>query len=309
MLSLNKFCQIQHHLSEMTGTIIEPSREMVYERFFQRDKFVNKERLNRLPSEFATNQQLLKHPNIVNFSLCTSTEGGYVLQRKYINGENFNYFVSLTNLSTKDAMETCRIIAKVVKFIHKQGLTIKTLNPTNIIIDSNGEVKIVDACVECIFYDKYHDRNEPADLLFLGPEGLQDVQTFEHTQARDIWCLGLIVYLAFTGTFPWPVNNKMKILSYMKDVDVKFPDGLNKDLCRLITMMLDGVAARRPTAKFVCHELKMLERSGKCSRVDGGAVKSVQDLPVYNKIPVAITQSCHLPPRDMSIRERRKTGQ
>ena len=299
MLSSNRFLEQCHHLSNTVCSMVMPERDLIYERIFFKSRFVSKSRLENIRTEVEKCHELLKHPNIVPFDSCKDTETSMVLTREYVNGENLYYYVSLSNLPKAAAMAVARIISKAVKHVHDRGLTCKNLTPANIIVDSTGAVKLVDCCIDCIFYDNYNDRNTAADMLFLGPEGLNESALLPHKKSRDIWCLGLIIYLAFTGSYPWPLNNKMKILHLLERGEVKIPEGLNGELARLIVRMLDKNPMRRPDIKYICHELKVLERQGNCFRINADMAKSVGDLPMYHPSShvgpkKVLTQSCQL---------------
>ena len=299
MLTCTPFSEVHHHLSDTLCKIKEPEKTLIYERTFYRDRFVTSSRLDSLASDVERNRTVLDHPNIVNYESCASTDSRVVVTRPYVNGENYYYYVSLANLPKAAAISATRNLAKIVKFVHSKDLSCMNLTPANVIIDSAGALRLVDCCVESVFYDNYHDRNTAVDMLFLGPEGLNEASLLPHRKSRDIWCLGLIIYFTFAGAYPWPLNNKMKLLNVMMKGEVRPPDGLNPSLSQLITRMLDKNPLRRPDIKSVCHELKMLEKAGNCCRVNTTFARSVGQLPIYKPShkqtpPSILARSCKL---------------
>ena len=299
MSTQNPFTETHHHLSDTVCHMVLPDKTLVYERTFYRTRYVNPARFDNIQSEVGRAHRLLHHPNILPFESCTKNGDTLTLTRPYVNGENFCYYVSCANLPKAAAMSACRTIAKLVKFVHSHDLVCMSLTPANIIIDGTGVMKLVDVCIESVFFDSYHDRNTATDMLFLGPEGLNEDSLFPHKKSRDVWCLGLIIFLAFTGSYPWPTNNKMKILSVLSAPELTLPDALHPGLTKLVSQMLHKNPARRPDIKYVCHELKVLEKGGQCWRINPDSAKSVGELLLskpqmrLNKTGQA-TQSCKM---------------
>ena len=300
-MSQSPFCEIHHHLSDTVCHMVMPEKTLVYERHFYRDRFVTPSRFDAVPEQIQRTQELLTHPNIIPFSKPTQNGDTMTLSRPYVNGENLYFYVSLANLPKAAAMAACRNLAKIVKFIHSKDLVCMALTPENIIIDGTGVMHLVDCCLESVFYDNYHDRNTATDMLFLGPEGLNESSLIPHKKSRDIWCLGLIMFLAFTGSYPWPTNNKMKVLSILLKAELVLPEGLHPGLAKLVSQMLDKDPDRRPDIKSVCHELKLLDREGQCCRIGSEWAKSAGELPVFKPKTTPklnktgpLTQSCKL---------------
>ena len=297
MSNSTPFAHVQHHLSETTCKLEGGSESLIYERVFNRNLALKPTLLDSLATECARNKAELEHPNIINYDFCGDTDGQVTLRRQYVNGENLYFYISLADLPRPAAIAASLALAKIVEFVHSKGLACMSLTPSNVIIDSNGALNLVDCCVESIFYDNYHDRNTAIDILFLGPEGLNEDSLFPHRQSRDIWCLGLIIYFTFAGSYPWPVNNKMKVANSLVQDTLKLPNGLNSKLANLLSRMLDKNPAHRPDIKTVCQELESLEKDGTCCRLSTLVAQSTGQLPVFKKIQQSsrvsvLTRSC-----------------
>ena len=84
----------------------------------------------------------------------------------------------------------------------------------------------------------------------------------------DIWALGIILYSMFVGTLPWNESNPSKLLSKIASGEYNIPTNASPLLADLITLLLEKVPSKRPSALDVLRHpwFQMIGASSKTVR-------------------------------------------
>ncbi|RDY09691.1 Mitogen-activated protein kinase kinase kinase 17, partial [Mucuna pruriens] len=102
-----------------------------------------------------------------------------------------------------------RFILEGLKHVHANGFVHCDVKPRNILIFSNGDVKIADFGLAKKKGVKQNKYNRRGTLLFMSPES---VKKNEYESAVDIWALGCTVVEMVTGKHAWDVRNTRTLL-------------------------------------------------------------------------------------------------
>jgi serine/threonine-protein kinase len=96
--------------------------------------------------------------------------------------------------------------ARPIDYVHSHNVIHKDLKPENIVITDAGEVKIIDFGTATL-HNKIHEN----DVIVGTPEFMSPEQFRGDIvgPAGDIYALGIIAYMMFTGCFPFPVGTKL----------------------------------------------------------------------------------------------------
>lgn len=176
--------------------------------------------INSLKQEMEVLEKL-KHPHIVKFMGSEKINENYYMYTEYLPGGSLSkllYKIGL--LSEMTVRAYTRQILKGLIYLHSNGIIHRDLKSDNILLDSNGKLKLCDfGCAK-----KYeNDINESGlahsvkgSLLWMAPEIMRQGG---YGRKADIWSLGCVLIEMLTGKPPWSgIENQvmlmMKVIVY-----------------------------------------------------------------------------------------------
>jgi serine/threonine protein kinase len=147
----------------------------------------------------------LDHPNVVH-ALDVGTEGDlHFLVMEHVDGSSLKELVVAEGpLAPRRAAEYLRQAAKGLGHAHAAGLIHRDVKPSNLMVDRNGQVKLLDLGLA-----RFADGDEEltrgvllGSAAYIAPEQALDSHTVDHR--ADVYSLGATFYLAATGRPPTP---------------------------------------------------------------------------------------------------------
>jgi serine/threonine protein kinase len=156
----------------------------------------------------------LSHPNLIQVFDFTENDGTYLLAMEHVVGRPLHHIVRAAKMrnwsvpawfALRVAWECCRGLA----YAHEQGVVHCDLSPSNVMVTFTGLTKILDFGVAHSL-----DRGPKADRLkgkfsYIAPERIKSLVTDCRT---DIYSLGVMLYLVFTGQLPFSAGNDEELL-------------------------------------------------------------------------------------------------
>ncbi len=143
----------------------------------------------------------IKSPYLSPILSIEDSMDGIKIVRDYISGETLADY-----LQEKGKIEVCNAVKYIYQIcgglaeLHKEGLVHRDINPNNILIASDGNVKIIDYGIVRSFAN-----DKKADTVILGTPGYAAPEQFGFTQSdgrTDIYALGVLLNVMLTGKLP-----------------------------------------------------------------------------------------------------------
>lgn len=171
----------------------------------------------------ARNQAKLSHPNIVSVYGFVEEKDILGIAMEYIEGDTLESLIhDRGRIEFTYAMELLIQILNGIEFAHLQGFIHRDLKPSNIILDLNGNPKIMDFGIsksidELKSITQHNAR--PGTLLYMSPEQLGGNLI---TVKSDLYALGITFYEMLTGVHPYNAQTIYEIIdSHVNKVPVK----------------------------------------------------------------------------------------
>jgi tetratricopeptide (TPR) repeat protein len=221
---------------------------------------VDKRTVERFHNEIR-NARKISHPNVCRTHDLGEAGKILYLTMEYIRGEDLKSLLHRTKaLAVGSAVSLGRQIAEGLAEAHKQGIVHRDLKPGNIMIDKEGQAKIMDFGIA----RSLSGGGMTGEGAIIGTPEYMSPEQVEGKPAdarADIYALGIILFemvtghVPFEGETPFAIANKHKSEPppVPKKLVPQLPEGLNK----LILRCLEKDKAKRfQTAEELIVELE-----------------------------------------------------
>ena len=151
----------------------------------------------------------LDHPNIVQAYDAREIEGRAVLVMEFVEGASLaDLMRDGQTLGVADACELVRQAAVGLDYAHQRGLVHRDIKPSNLMLNTQGEVKILDlglALLQEVQTQASGELTASGQVMgtpdYMAPEQCDDSHRVDHR--ADIYSLGATLYKLLTGEAPF----------------------------------------------------------------------------------------------------------
>lgn len=134
----------------------------------------------------------LKHPNIVVLLDSFETNSEFIIVTELGQGELFNIIEDDQYLEEPEIRKVAQQLVRALHYIHSNRITHRDLKPQNILMTSEGNIKLCDfGFARYMSYKTEVLTSLKGTPLYMAPEVVQE-QPYTHT--ADLWSLGVILY-------------------------------------------------------------------------------------------------------------------
>ena len=151
----------------------------------------------------------LDHPNIVRI-LGHGQSGDFCyLTMEYVDGANLDEAMRADRFTPAQALQIISIICDALHYAHQRRVSHRDIKPGNILIDTQGHVKIADFGIAKLLHAFSDDAPHPNLTLtgqalgtphYMAPEQIERPERVDHR--ADIYSLGVVYYELLTGELP-----------------------------------------------------------------------------------------------------------
>jgi serine/threonine protein kinase len=261
-----------------------------------RDLAADPHRRQRLERE-AQAAARLNHPNIVTLHSLEEQDGVAFFTMEYVDGQPLSTIVPHDGLPLQKLLSIAVPLADAVAAAHQCGIIHRDLKPGNIVVTSQGRVKVLDFGLAKLHDVVRVDAAAPTGTLPLTGDGhiVGTVAYMSPEQAEgrpvdarsDIFSLGVVLYEMATGQRPFQGASSVSIISsILRDTPAPVTEKnprLPADLARIIRRALQKDPERRyQTALDLRNDLQELKDDS-----DSGQIAKPQSAAPPRRVPVA----------------------
>ncbi|MBC7926820.1 MAG: protein kinase [Bryobacteraceae bacterium] len=155
---------------------------------------------------------LLQHPNIARLlDGGTTPEGFPYIVMEFVEGERITTWCRSQNLSVARTVSLFVDVCKAVSYAHRHLVVHRDIKPGNILVDKNGDVKLLDFGICKLLQVQTAGTDETADvgLIALTPDyaSPEQIRGDPITVASDVYSLGAVLYELLTGVKPHKIDD------------------------------------------------------------------------------------------------------
>jgi len=207
----------------------------------------------------------IRHKNVCQMYDLNKEEGAHYITMEYVDGEDLKSMIRMMGqLSSGKTIFIAKQICEGLVEAHRLGVVHRDLKPQNIMIDKDGNTRIMDFGIARSLKTK---GITAAGVMIGTPEYMspEQVEGKEVDQRSDIYSLGVILYEMVTGRVPFEGDTPFTIGVKHKSEEPKDPKELNtqlpEDLNLVILRCLEKDKEKRyQSAGEVRAELTRIEK-------------------------------------------------
>jgi serine/threonine-protein kinase len=206
----------------------------------------------------------ISHRNVCRMFDLNMSKGTYYITMEFVDGESLKNIILMTKkLSVATAIDITRQICEGLGEAHRHGVVHRDLKPGNILIDRDGNAKILDFGLA----RSIESQGITATGIIIGtPQYMSPEQVQEKTidQRSDIYSLGIILYEMLTGNVPFDGESPVRVaLKHVrekplepKDLNLKIPHAISRVILKCLAKEKED---RYQSTQELSAELKRID--------------------------------------------------
>lgn len=207
-----------------------------------RPEIVDEKAIDRFGDELKFTRKIA-HRNVCKMYDLDEEEGTYYITMEYIPGEDLKSMIKMTRqLGIRTSVIIAKQICEGLAEAHRHGIVHRDLKPGNIIIDKDGNARILDFGIARSLKS---GRKTGHGIMVGTPEYMspEQAEAKETDQQSDIYSLGVIIFEMLTGRVPFEGEGALGIAVKHKlekpPNPRKFNHAISEDLNQLVLKCLE----------------------------------------------------------------------
>ena len=184
---------------------------------------------------------ILNHPGIVKVSDVSVTDKIQYMVMEYVDGITLKEYLSLRGgpLTWKETLHFITQVLEALSHAHSKGVVHRDVKPQNIMLQSNGQVKLMDFGIARFSQAENYALGDKAigSVHYISPEQAKGMPTDATT---DIYSVGVMMYEMLSGKLPFESNSAVSVaIKQISDEAVPLsklmpdlPTGLSEICCK-----------------------------------------------------------------------------
>lgn len=193
---------------------------------------------------------MLSHKNIVSiYDVAIYPDMKYIVM-EFLDGITLREYLDNKGvLNWKEACVYTLQILRALEHAHSKGVIHRDIKPQNIILQKNGEIKVIDFGIGKIPNTSSLTLTEKAigTVYYISPEQASGKKTDYYT---DIYAVGVMLYEAVTGKLPFTADNPLQIAMMQVSNVPKDPKEIVPALPKGVSQIIVKAMQKEPNSRF-----------------------------------------------------------
>ena len=179
----------------------------------------------------------------------------FYLVTEFCDGGDMSHFIIQNRYLTDDfAKLIFRQLIEGLEYLQSQGIAHRDVKPENLIIASDGQVRLCDFGFAIDVNDPIPEFSAKCGTIgYIAPEilsGQEDVDPFK----SDVWSCGVLLFLMVTGRLPWPTSSHGEMTASICSAQFSVPHIVSPGCARMIQSILQVNPKARPTYREILED-------------------------------------------------------
>jgi serine/threonine protein kinase len=187
----------------------------------------------------------VSHKNVCRVYDIGEVDGRHFLSMEFIKGEELSSLMRrIGRLPHDKAIQIARQMCAGLAAAHDVGFLHRDLKPANIMIDGDGNARILDFGLAGLADEFGEEEVRAGTPAYMSPE---QIEGKEQTVQSDIYSLGLVLYELFTGKRAFEASSLHELIKLRRsDTTPTTPSEIVKDLDPTIERVIDRCLQKKP---------------------------------------------------------------
>uniref|UniRef100_A0A7C3WIK3 Response regulator n=1 Tax=Desulfobacca acetoxidans TaxID=60893 RepID=A0A7C3WIK3_9BACT len=195
--------------------------------------------------EAAICQQLAPHPGVPKLVDIVEDDGKVVLIQEYVEGRTLADMLG-EELPPPLVESIILQLIEVVAHAHAHRIIHRDIKPNNIIIQADGTLKLMDYGAAKLLKEKDISATMIGSRPFMAPEQLMG----KSERRSDIWAIGVIMYLLYTGELPFYSDVEKLLIDQILEQEPVPPRQLNPELPPALEEIILKCLKKKPEERY-----------------------------------------------------------
>lgn len=195
-----------------------------------KDEYLANEEFRRRFKNESKAIAVLSHPNIVKvFNVSYGDRLQYIVM-EHVEGITLKEYIEQQGkLGIKETVHFTIQILRALQHAHDKGVVHRDIKPQNIMLLSNGNIKVTDFGIARFSYSDTKTMTDSAigSVHYISPEQARGDITDDRA---DIYSVGVVMYEMLTGQLPFQSDNSVSVALMQLQTDPKLPRELNSSI-------------------------------------------------------------------------------
>lgn len=199
----------------------------------------------------------LEHPNIVNIYDVGSENGMYYIVMEYVEGITLKTYIEKKGqLNFKEAISIAIQVGRGIEAAHNKGIIHRDIKPQNIIISTEGKVKVTDFGIARATSSNTIHADVMGSVHYASPEQARNGYV---DGKSDIYSLGIVMYEMVTGRVPFDGDTTVAVALQHLQEEMVAPSAYAPELPISLEKIILKCTMKSPDRRYATIEDLLLD--------------------------------------------------